>query len=144
MYYGHVKAQAKRWEQPTHSGGWQRVSSCPPSTAYIRLLWSGVIQLILYAKGTIVTSTNNLFFGYEADDVANIPSNSGGDKLPLESLPEGVDTISQEGSRALSENSVAFFQDPLFLYLALICFIIFIVVACVAVWRLSNNESPKL
>ena len=37
-----------------------------------------------------------------------------------------------------------FFQDPLFLYGAVVCFAVFFVVCCVAVWRYKVNKTVKV
>jgi len=39
---------------------------------------------------------------------------------------------------------VAFIQDPALLYIALGCFIIFMVLILIAIWRLWENKTPKL
>ena len=38
----------------------------------------------------------------------------------------------------------AVYQDPLFLYIAVGCFVLFTVFLCVAVWRLWKNRTPKI
>jgi hypothetical protein len=34
-------------------------------------------------------------------------------------------------------------QDPVFLYIALVCFIVFTIVLCVSLWRFSENRLQK-
>jgi hypothetical protein len=38
----------------------------------------------------------------------------------------------------------AVYQNPLYLYIAVGCFIVFTVFLCVAVWRLWENRIPKI
>jgi DNA-binding transcriptional ArsR family regulator len=38
----------------------------------------------------------------------------------------------------------AVYQDPLYLYIAVGCFVLFTVILCVAVWRLWENRTPKI
>ena len=108
-------------------------------------LWTGVIQLLLYAKGTIVSSGQNILYSFQSDDMSKISDGTVGNDIPINLPPETLETIGEEGSRTVgSGGAFTFLQDPIFLYLAIVCFIIFIIVACVAVWRLSNNETPRL
>lgn len=111
-------------------------------------LWAGMIQLLLYAKGTIVSTGQNLFYTFQSDDMNKALDGTAGNDIPLDMPPEALETIGEEGSRTLSdgfnEGAVTFFQDPLFLYLAIACFIVFTVITCVAIWRLWNNKTPKL
>ena len=111
------------------------------TTTFIAL-WVGVIQLLWYVKGTMINLGSNDYFPLQSK------TSSGVDGIPLESPPNGIDTIADEGSRFLgngfSEGTVTFLQDPLFLYLAIACFAIFTIVLCFSLWRLWENKTPKL
>jgi DNA-binding transcriptional ArsR family regulator len=101
-------------------------------------LWAGVIQLLWYVKGTMAAVGSNDYFAYQSKE------SSGGDGI----APDGMDPIADESLRilgnGLNEEAATFFQDPLFLYLAIACFIVFTVVVCVATWRVWKNKTPKL
>lgn len=53
-----------------------------------------------------------------------------------------------EGSRFVVDQSQgmiqAVYQNPLYLYVAFGCFILFTVILCVALWRLWENRTPKI
>jgi len=101
-------------------------------------LWSGVIQLLWYVKGSMVSIAPTLYLPNYAKDGY---SDAG---PPLQEISPMVD----EGSRVLndeiSHESTALFQDPFYVYLAIACFIIFTVIFCIATWRLWKNKTPKL
>lgn len=107
-------------------------------------LWAGVIQLLWYVKGTMVAFGSNDYFAYQSKEWSGGAENAGGNGIP----PDGMNTLADEGSRSveygLNEGAATFFQDPLFLYLAIACFIVFTVVVCVATWRVWKNKTPKL
>ena len=100
-------------------------------------LWAGVIQLLWYVKGTMVAFGSNDYFAFQSKE------SSGGAGI----APDGMNTIAEEGSRLLGNGlneEATFFQDPLFLYLAIACFIVFTVIVCVATWRVWKNKTPKI
>ena len=107
-------------------------------------LWAGVIQLLWYVKGTMVAFGSNDYFAYQSKEWSGGAENAGGNGIP----PDGMNTLADEGSRyveyGLNEGATTFLQDPLFLYLAIACFIVFTVVVCVATWRVWKNKTPKL
>jgi len=111
-------------------------------------LWAGVVQLLLYAKSAIVSKSQNLYYNLQSNDLLKVPDSSSGGQISADTPPEALDAINEEGSRALTygfnDGFVSSFHDPLFLYIAIACFVIFIVVACIAIWRLSSNKTPKL
>lgn len=53
-----------------------------------------------------------------------------------------------EGSRFVMDQNQGIVQvvsqNPIFLYIAMGCFVLFTVILCVALWRLWENRSPKL
>jgi hypothetical protein len=53
-----------------------------------------------------------------------------------------------EGGRFVVDQSQgviqAVYQNPMYLYIALGCFVLFTVVLCVALWRLWENRTPKI
>jgi len=103
-------------------------------------LWAGIIQMIWYVKGTVMNIGYDAFYENEA----------AGDGMKTgtnDSVIPAMDSI-PENSRLLLDNSDGavnvLYQNPLFLYIALACFIIFTIVLCVAIWRLWKNKTPKL
>ena len=107
-------------------------------------LWAGVIQLLGYVKGTMVAFGSNDYFAYQSKGLLDGTEQAGGNGI----APDGMNPITEEGSRfldhGLNEGADIFFQDPLFFYLAIACFIVFTVVVCVATWRVWKNKTTKL
>lgn len=103
-------------------------------------LWAGIIQMVWYVKGTVMNIGYDAFYENEvAGDSMKTGTN--------DSVIPAMDNI-PENSRLLLDNSDGtmnvLYQNPLFLYIALACFIIFTIVLCVAIWRLWKNKTPKL
>ena len=103
-------------------------------------LWVGIIQMIWYVKGTVMNIGYDAFYENEAAG-DGMKTGTNDSVIPaMESIPEN--------SRLLLDNSDGtmnvLYQNPLFLYIALACFIIFTIVLCVAIWRLWKNKTPKL
>jgi len=103
-------------------------------------LWAGIIQMIWYVKGTVMNIGYDAFYENEAAG-DGIKTGTNDSVIPaMDSIPEN--------SRLLLDNSDGavnvLYQNPLFLYIALACFIIFTIVLCVAIWRLWKNKTPKL
>ena len=108
-------------------------------------LWAGVIQLLWYVKGTMVAFGSNDYFAYQSKGLLDGTEQAGGNGI----VPDGMNPIADEGllrsaEYGLNEGATTFLQDPLFLYLAIACFIVFTVVVCVATWRVWKNKTPKL
>ncbi len=103
---------------------------------------AGIIQMITYVKGTMVSAAPGTSF-YQM-------MNEGLADLDVEKTPLGVGDSLVNNSRAAtfgdgSEGAIdALYQDPVFLYIALACFAIFAVVLCVSIWRYRKNKTPKL
>jgi len=103
-------------------------------------LWAGIVQIIWYVKGTVLNVGQNILYSSEAE----------GDSIKSgvnESVIQTIDSI-PENSRLFIDSSNGgmnlLYQNPIFLYIAFICFIIFTIVFCVAIWRLWKNKTPKL
>ena len=103
-------------------------------------LWAGIVQIIWYVKGTVLNVGQNILYSSEAE----------GDSIKSgvnESVIQTIDSI-PENSRLFIDSSDGgmnlLYQNPIFLYIAFICFIIFTIVFCVAIWRLWKNKTPKL
>ncbi|MCX6667236.1 MAG: winged helix-turn-helix domain-containing protein [Euryarchaeota archaeon] len=134
----------------------------------------GVIQLLNFAKGTIVgfaqtlpnAETTQIFavpkgfntalFSQQAfQNVAEVPThnqtlvqlsqaiNSNANVKDLMGNAFSDDKI-QWSATPHSSNLVASVQDPTLLYIGLVCFAVFIIFLCVALWRLWENKTPEL
>ena len=98
------------------------------SVAFIAL-WIGIIQLIWYIKGSII----NLGYGNF------VPENEGQEAL-------GRDANASTGLLGTyNDGGVlnAIYRDPMFLYIAIVCFVIFAVVLYISVWKYRKNKTPK-
>jgi DNA-binding transcriptional ArsR family regulator len=135
---------------------------------------AGVIQLINFAKGTVVgfaqtlpkAETTQIFavpkgadtalFSQQAfQNVAEVPTNN----QTLIQLSQAINSNAnvkglvgntfsddkiQWSVNTHSSNLVASVQDPTLLYLGLFCLAAFIIFLCVAIWRLWENKIPEL
>jgi hypothetical protein len=103
-------------------------------------LWAGIIQIVLYVKGTIINVGQNVQYssGTGGDGIKNSVNES---MVPaLDSIPENSRLFIESGDGGIN----LLYQNPIFLYIAFVCFIIFIIICCVAVWRMWKNKIPKL
>lgn len=110
------------------------------TTTFIAL-WVGIIQLMTYVKGTMINLGQEIAYGTFKSGVdmeANEPL------IPHGS--DGLNSITENSRGVLDSNGRVniLYQDPLFFYIALACFIMFTTVLCVAMWRLWKNKTPKL
>jgi len=110
------------------------------TTTFIAL-WAGIIQLMTYVKGAMINVGQEIAydtFKSGADMEANEPL------IPYGS--DGLNSITENSREVLDSNGGVniLYQDPLFFYIALACFIVFTTVLCVAMWRLWKNKTPKL
>ena len=85
-------------------------------------LWGGIIQFLNYAKGAIRE--------------ARVSE----DTKTFDILGTDGDGVYNAGERTVS----VFYQDPLLLNIAIVCFIVFILILCVSIWRYRKNNTPKL
>jgi DNA-binding transcriptional ArsR family regulator len=104
-------------------------------------LFAGIVNLFLYVRGSLADFGNGVLtfekgrgvFGDAVNDsvsgwegVENLPENS---RLFLESGDNGIAVL---------------YQDPLFLYVGVVCLVVFTVVLCFALWRFWENRTPRL
>jgi DNA-binding transcriptional ArsR family regulator len=103
-------------------------------TATFIALWAGIIQMIWYVKGKVISVGSDLYYAPKGGEGAS-------------SAEDGIEII-PENSRILLDGSNGdtsiIYQDPMFLYIAIACFVIFIIVLCVSLWKLWENKTPKL
>jgi DNA-binding transcriptional ArsR family regulator len=86
-----------------------------------------ILNIVSYIKGTLIQPV----LGQTEDStLKNYITSDGAMRSPLVSAPTPSSTP-------------VFFQDPLFLYAAVACFTVFLVVCCIAVWRYRMNKSVK-
>jgi len=101
------------------------------ATTFIAL-WAGIIQMIWYVRGRMTDIGSDRY--YAQKDGAGSPSAEDG----INSIPE---RLFLDGS---SESTSTLYQDPMFLYIAIACFIIFTIVLSISLWKLRENKTPKL
>ena len=101
------------------------------ATTFIAL-WAGIIQMIWYVRGRMTDIGSDLYYSQKSG--AGSPSTEDG----INSIPE---RLLLDGS---SESASTLYQDPMFLYIALACFIIFTIVLSISLWKLRENKTPKL
>lgn len=110
------------------------------TTTFIAL-WFGVIQLYLYVRGTLVDAGEKVL--YSSEDL--LQGSNGG--VNATGVPDALKTI-PEDSRVFLESGDGvvnmLYQNPLFLYLAVGCFILFSVLLGVSLWRMWSNKTPRL
>ena len=98
-------------------------------------LWAGIIQMAWYIKGKVMGVGSDFYYYAQ----------KGGEGTPL--AEDGIETVPENSRLFLNvsngETSILY-QDPVFLYIAIICFIVFIIILCVSPWKLRENRSPKL
>ncbi|MDG6229051.1 MAG: winged helix-turn-helix domain-containing protein [Candidatus Thermoplasmatota archaeon] len=127
---------------------WKGESLLHPENTKIVVMFSiafmtlavGLIQMFLYAKGTI----QNRFDTYRSNDgmlAGTLDVNETVPSIPdsTEILNKGVYVFNGGG-----EEIQVLYQDPLFLYVAIVCISVCIVLLLVAIWRLWKNKNPKL
>jgi len=111
------------------------------TTTFIAL-WGGIIALMNYVKGTVGTFGQNIFFSEGGRLVQTGVEEDGWNEasVPLNEITKNGDSLSYNAN----EGVTTFFQDPVFVYIAIACLIVFTTVLCVAMWRLWKNKTPKL
>lgn len=103
-------------------------------------LWAGIVQMYWYVKGAVLS------LGYDSICSGDAEGNGLKDFSNITAVP-GLENIPDD-SRLLIDNYDGgvsiIYQNPLFLYLAITCFAIFIVVLCFSLWKTWKNKTPKL
>jgi len=101
------------------------------ATSFIALL-VGIIQMILYVRGRMMYIGSDFYYSQE-----------GGTEIPY--TKDGVNSIPERlflnGS---SETTSFLYKDPIFIYIAIACFIIFTIVLFVSIWKLRVNKTSKI
>jgi DNA-binding transcriptional ArsR family regulator len=106
---------------------WKGESLLHPENAKIVVLFTttfvalslGIIQLIWYIRGSVVEPASEF----------RMSNASGGGPLVLDKSPGVIQAV---------------YQNPLYLYIAVGCFVLFTVFLCIALWRLWENRTPKI
>ena len=110
------------------------------ATSFIAL-FAAITQMVMWAKGTIISASN--FNEIKTLDATNT-MNGNGSTLPSPlngtSIPEEGKLIVDKGRESLT----MIYQDPFFLYLAIICFVCFAVILSIAIHKLWKNKPQKL
>ena len=100
------------------------------ATTFIAL-WAGIIQMVWYLRERMTDIGPDLYY-----------SQKGGAEIP--SAEDGIISISERLLDGSSESTSTLYQDPMFLYIAIACFIIFTIVLSISLWKLRENKTPKL
>jgi len=100
------------------------------ATTFIAL-WAGIIQMVWYLRERMTDIGSDLYY-----------SQKGGAEIP--SAEDGIISISERLLDGSSESTSTLYQDPIFLYIAIACFIIFAIVLSISLWKLRKNKTPKL
>ena len=119
-----------------HRLTWKGESLLHPENTRIVVLFTAtfvalaicILNIVSYIKGTLVQPT----VSQAEDSLKNYISSDGGLQGTQMTAP-----TSSGGAPML-------FQDPLFLYGAAVCFAVFFVVCCAAVWRYKVNKTVKV
>lgn len=105
------------------------------SISFLALL-AGVIQLVWYLKGTL----NAYFDNDYSSGFKSLSERANEVDGGTSTVEDQVITVLENGA----DQGVLLFQNPLFLYLAIGCFVVFAMLACISMWRLSKNKKSKL
>jgi len=110
------------------------------SIAFSTLL-AGIIQMFLYAKGTIQSSINTFI---QEDSVLTKGATDTNESIPSminsTNAIDGGQYIVRSGDNGIQ----VIYQDPILLYASIACFTIFLVVLAISIWRLWENKTPRL
>ena len=118
---------------------------------YYRLTWKG--ESLLHPENTRIVVLFTVTFVALAVSILNIVSFIKGSFIkPVVSEAENYATrVSSDGNPGLlgasqtpTTAAPVFFQNPFFLYGAIACFAVFIVIGVIAFWRYHANKSVKL
>jgi DNA-binding transcriptional ArsR family regulator len=102
-------------------------------------LWAGIIQIYWYVKGTVLGVAQGGFANeVEGNGLKEAVNNTA---LPsMDEFPQDSRLFYDGGEGVIN----VIYQNPLFLYIGIICFTIFLVVLCFAIWKAHENRKPKL
>ncbi len=110
------------------------------TTSFIAL-FAAITQLFLWAKGTIIPTSNyNQMGTMDATNTMNGNESTLPQPINRSSFPEKGKILVEQGEESIT----MIYQDPLFLYIAIICFICFIVILSIAIYKLWQNKAAKL
>ena len=146
----HEAGLVKRHEREGHKWVYYRLSwkgeslLHPENTRIVVLftmtfiaLWGGILQLITFVKGSVIEG------GHEA--LMSLGQKTTGGN---ETIPYALDENPSIPERFLIEHGDGefnvLFQDPIFLYIAIACFLIFTIVLVISLWCLCENRTPKI
>lgn len=109
------------------------------SLAFMTLA-AGLIQMFLYAKGTV----QNHIGTYRSDD--GMLAGALDVNKTIQTVPDSTEIMDKgfQVFNAGQEEIQILYQDPLFLYTAIVCISICISLLLIAIWHLWKNKSPKL
>ena len=100
------------------------------ATTFIALL-AGIIQMAWYVSGRMTDIGIDRWY-----------SQNEGTKLPYGE--DGINSIPERLLDVSSESISTLYQDPIFLYVAIACFLIFAIVLSISLWKFRENKTQKL
>ena len=107
-------------------------------------LWAGIMLLIQYVKGAIVNTAPQFL----NENLLN--KNFEGAYTDESTIWDTADGMAQnytENIRAFTPGGNTggmIYQNPIFLYAAIVFMLIFTIVLCISIWRIWENRTPKL
>ncbi len=110
------------------------------SIAFVTLM-AGIVQMFLYAKGTIQSQFDS--FSSEGEFLTRGASDTN-ESLPYltnttEILEKSINVFDSGGN-----GLQIIYQEPLLLYASVICFLTFLVIFALSIWYVMKNKTPKL
>ncbi len=102
-------------------------------------LWAGIIQVFWYVKGTVLSVAHGSFANeVEGNGLKEAVNNTA---LPaMDEFPQDSRLFYDGGEGVIN----VLYQNPIFLYIGIICFAIFLVILCISIWKTCENRKPKL
>ena len=115
-------------------------------TATFIALGVGIIQLINYIQSKIASLHPMEHINAFGNNIKG--QNTGIEDYVNESKAPGDILINRTGDGVYTygggDGTIMLCQNTLFLHIAIICFIVFTIVLCIAIWRFKKNKIPKL
>ncbi len=102
-------------------------------------LWAGIIQVFWYVKGTVLSVAPGTFASEaEGNGLKEAVNNTA---VPaMDEFPQDSRLFYDGGEGVIN----VLYQNPIFLYIGIICFAIFLVILCISIWKACENRKPKL
>jgi len=103
-------------------------------------LWAGIVQIYWFFKGTIWNIGQNVILSSKSDSGGLKECNNVTAVPSIDEIPSDSRFYVNGDNGAVS----AIYQNPIFLYVAIACFVIFLVILCISIWKVNKNRTQKL